>query len=343
MKKIILFVSAAIVANVASAQFFYFSGTSYTQTFDNISTGNPATPNMPVEWTLYTDATANALGTPRTLLSSAKGTKYHWKNTTGGFKDVASADGNSASTDSAAQLNVTDRALAVRQVSSTNANFGGSDPGAAFVLRVANTKNLTNFQFSFKLQSLDDTSHRQAEWIFEYGVGNNPTTFTAITTTPAMLVTGGDIFSNTTVTGSIPAAINNSSVPVYFRLRSSSAAMPVPPNNGGNRATTAIDDFNLTWTGNATGIDDVKNNAFGFNVLGTPTANKIVAGCTLEQNGSYNISVLDMTGRKAYGHTANYNAGKQVITIDDINLAPGMYTIKLSNGLNSNAVKFIVQ
>jgi trimeric autotransporter adhesin len=343
MKKFVLFIAAAALSNIVSAQFFYFNGTSYTQTFDNISTGTPSIPNMPVEWTIYTDATSNALGTPRTLLSSSKGTQYHWKNTTGGFKDVASADGLTASTDSATQLGVKDRALAVRQVSTSNANFGGSDPGAAFVLRVANTKNLSTIKFEFELQSLDDTSHRQTEWAFEYATGNNPTTFTAVTTSPASLVTGGDIFSNVKVTGTMPAAIDNSTAPVYFRLRSLSAAMPVPPNNGGNRATTAIDDFKLTWTGTAVGINDVNANNIDFNVLGTPLSNKVVLGCTMEQNANYDISIFDMTGKKVHVQNSYYATGTHIITIDNVSLNTGMYIVKMSSANTCSVARFTIQ
>ena len=343
MKKFVLFLSAAVISNIAFAQFFYFNGTSYTQNFDNISTGTPGSPSLPVEWTIYTDATSGSLGTPRTLLSSSKGTKYPWWNTTGGFKDVASADGLTSSADSATQTNATDRALAVRQVSSSNANFGGSDPGAAFVLRVANTKNLSAFKFEFKLQSLDDTSHRQTEWVFEYATGNNPTSFTQITTNPATLQTGGDVFSNTTVTGTIPSAIDNSSVPVYFRIRSASAAMPVPPNNGGNRATTAIDDFKLTWTGNATGVNDLNKSNLAMNVAGIPTANNIVLNCTFDKAGRYNVTIFDLIGKKVYSNDAVYNAGEQTIAIDNINLHAGMYIVKLTDGKNSVVAKTTVQ
>ncbi len=343
MKKFLLFGAALVITNAVSAQFFYFNGSTYKQNFDNISTGTPGSPNLPVEWTLYTDATPSALGTPRTLLSSSKGTKYHWRNTTGGFKDVASADGFTSTTDSATQMGATDRALAVRQVSTSNANFGGSDPGAAFVLRVSNTKNLSQFTFSFKLQSLDDTSHRQTEWVFEYGLGDNPTSFTQITTSPATLQTGGDVFSNTTVTGTIPAAIDNSSVPVYFRIRSASAAQPVPPNNGGNRATTAIDDFELHWTGNATGVQDVEVKNMELKVLGAPSSDKIVLSAGIEKTAEYNVAVYDMSGRKVYEQQARYTAGNQTITLTGANLSSGMYIVNMNNGENRGTAKFTIQ
>jgi hypothetical protein len=191
---------------------------------------------------------------------------------------------------------------------------------------------------------LDDTSHRQTEWVFEYALGNNPTAFTPIATTPAQLLTGGDIWSNTAVTGSIPAAINNSNVPVYLRLRSASAAQPVPPNMGGNRATTAIDNFKLNWTGNATGVEDVVNSKTTLTVIGMPTTNKIVLGCTFNENGRYNVSVFDLAGKKVYSRNAAVNtAGAQVITIEDINLVPGMYVVKMNDSKSASAVKVNIQ
>ena len=202
------------------------TGTSYTQNFDAIGTA------LPSGWTIYTGATASTFGTAATF-ATAQAT---WANTGGGFKNVASADG-STSTDVAATQNAkTDRTLAVRQ---TGTAMTGGDPGAAFVSQFSNTTGFQGFNVSVNLQSLDATSPRTTSWELQYALGASPTSFTAIATG----TTGGSTFTNTTLTGSLPPTVNNQAQNLWFRV--------VALNNStgtGNRATSGIDDFSLTYT-----------------------------------------------------------------------------------------------
>lgn len=341
MKKLVLLLSAVAVSGLANAQ---LQGSSYTENFDNV--GNPG---LPEDWSVYTNATETSLGTSRVLLSSSKGTKYTWVNSTGGFKNVASGNGSNstASVDSATQWSATDRALAVRQVGNTNANFPNSDPGAAFVFRAGDTKNISALKLEFKLQSLDDTSHRQTTWVVDYGVGNPPATFTELATMPAVLTTGGDVFSNTTVTADLPAAVDNSSIPVYIRIRAKDAAI-IPPGSQfafGNRATTAIDDFKLTWTGNATSgvAKAIAAEDMSLSVLGVATRNEITIGYDLEKSGEYKVAVYDMAGREVYANVIATQSGKQKYIINGIMLNSGMYIVKLVGNNVAGIVKTIIE
>ena len=243
MRKIALLFSALAVGCVAQAQ-VTLTGTSYTQNFDNIGTG------LPIGWSVYTGATATALG------NNVSSTKYSpvttvWNKNQGGFRNSASATGipnfGTLGSDSAAQSLITNRALSVRQVANTNANFPGSDSGAAFVLQVANTTGLTNFNLTFKLQSLDSTSSRTTTWKVDYGFGSAPSAFTAATAT-GTVTTGGLTFGSNTVTVNFGTALNNQAGPIYIRVITLNQTSAVVTGNG-NRPTTGIDDFNLTWTG----------------------------------------------------------------------------------------------
>lgn len=207
----------------------------YTENFDNIGSG------YPTGWTGRTGASSSSLGTTQTLTT----TKTAWNNTTGAFKNFASADGLNSGSSSTDQSNSTDRALGVRQTGS----FG--DPGAAFTLQIANTNNLTGLNISFKLQSLDSTSARSVTWIVQYGLGTNPTSFTNVTTSPSTLTTGGSTWKNTTVTLSLPTAVENQNQNVWIRIVTLSAS-----SGTGNRPSTGIDDFQLTFSQNSGIIAD---------------------------------------------------------------------------------------
>jgi hypothetical protein len=158
-----------------------------------------------------------------------------WNATGGGFKNYASATGLIATSDATAQNGSTNRALGVRQVTAT-------DQGVAFVFQIPNTIAKTNFALSFKLQSLDNTVGRTATWVVDYGIGASPSSFTTITTAPAGPLTTGPTFTNTTVTGSFGAALNNSSQPVWIRI-----VVLTPTTGSGNRPSSAIDDVSISW------------------------------------------------------------------------------------------------
>ncbi len=233
MKKMRLFslILGVMFCSIAALQAqVTLSGTSYTENFDGIGTG------YPTGWSLKLHATATSLGTD-TVLATAP-TK--WTLTSKGAKNYASADGLTVASDSATQANATDRALGVRQ---TSTNGSGGNPGAAFTLQIANTTDMNTFNLAFKLQSLDSSSHQMTTWKVQYATGATPTTFTDVTTTPATLTTGNGVWSNTNVTASFGANLDGLAGPVWIRLVALTAS-----TGSGNRASTAIDDFSLTWS-----------------------------------------------------------------------------------------------
>jgi len=203
----------------------------YSQDFNSIGSG------LPPGWSVRTGATATALGNAGTLVSAATA----WNTTTGNFRNVAAAAGLTATSVSTDQNNSANRALAVRQTGSLG------DPGAAFVLQLANTSGLTNFQLSFKLQSLDGSAAgRTTTWRVDYGFGSAPTSFTALSTTPATLTTtlatGGISWGSTDVTANFGTTLDNITGEVWIRITTLTGS-----TGSGSRPTSAIDDFQLTF------------------------------------------------------------------------------------------------
>ena len=96
---------------------------------------------------------------------------------------------------------------------------------------------------SFLFQSLDATpGGRTATWRVEYGLGDNPSSFTTVTTAPATLTTNVGTFSSTPVTVNFGTALNNLSQKVWIRIVTLTAT-----TGSNNRPSTAIDDLQLTW------------------------------------------------------------------------------------------------
>jgi hypothetical protein len=214
-------------------------GTSpYTENFDGLASG------LPTGFSVYTGSTSTSLGNPPTAaqLILTPGTATSWTSTTGGFKNFASATGLKSKATVATQTAATNRALGVRQTGSFgDATTAPATPGTAFVFQAANTTGKTDLALSFKLQSLDSTITRIVTWQVDYGLGTAPTTFTTV---GAGSTTGNSLFTNNTITVNFGSALNNQSGPVTIRITALAASVS---NGGGNRPSSAIDDFTLTW------------------------------------------------------------------------------------------------
>lgn len=206
----------------------------YTQNFDGLANGLPQGISVKI------GASATSLGTGDMPIFPTAGlaTATVWNNTSAGVKNFASATGLTASSDATAQAASTNRALGIRQTSAA-----GYDPGASFLFELTNTSGKNNLQMSFLLQSLDATpGGRTASWTVEYGVGNTPSSFTAVTTVPATLTTNVGTFSSTPVTVNFGTALNNLSQKVWIRIVTLAGT-----TGSNNRPSTAIDNLQLTW------------------------------------------------------------------------------------------------
>lgn len=205
------------------------TGTSYAENFDGVGSG------LPTGWSVRTGATASSLGTTQTFVTTATA----WANTTGQFQNSAAAESPSTSADnSTIQSGRTDRVIAIRQSGTVG------DPGAAFIIQLANTIGFSDFDLSFKLMQLDPgAAARTSTWNVDYGFGATPATFTNATTMPATLTTTLGTWGSTNVTVNFGSALNNNIGPVWIRIVTKSAS-----SGSGSRPVTAIDDFSLTWT-----------------------------------------------------------------------------------------------
>jgi hypothetical protein len=289
-----------VTCTTATAQ-VTLNGTSYNENFDNISTA------LPSGWTIRTGATATALGNVATLATAAA----DWKNTSGGWKNFASADGLNAGSTVTQQNASTDRALGVRQTGTAGAGF---DPGAAFVLQLNNTTGFTGFLLSFKLQSLDNTSTRTTTWRVDYGVGSTPTTFTAVGATST---TGGSTFGSNTLIVDFASALDNISQPVWIRIAALTGS-----TGSGNRASTGIDDVQLSYSNTGT---------VTTNVSVTPGTN-VAEPAT---NGNFNIT---LSSAPAAAVTVNYDFTGSTATLGSDFTDPNNGSITIPAGQTSAVI-----
>ncbi len=286
MKKISLLLNLLLLSStlslVSQSTSITLSGGQYIETFDSLASG------LPNGWAIKTSTSANTTGT-NVILTPAP---TLWNVTSGRFNNYASGDIGETGDQNA----TSDRALGIRQTGS----FG--DPGGAFVIRLANTANLNSFKLSFKLQSLDKTSPRISLWGVDYAVGDS-TQFTGATTVPSSLSTGGSSYSNQTINVNFGAALDNKSNNVWIRIRSISAS-----TGSGNRPSTAIDDFTLTYLGGSGSnvpVISVSPSALSLaNTQGSPSevksytvqGNNLTGALVINSPANFEISTSNSTG-----------------------------------------------
>ncbi len=329
MKKVVLSVLLFTIAELSFAQ-LTLSGTNYQENFDNIGSSTNIGEGLPAGWYCYTGATSAALGTDVTSSKYYPSLKK-WTATYAEFRNCASANGFTyfAQGDSAAQSSATDRAFAVRQTSS----FG--DPGAAFVLKNADTWGVSNLKLNFQLQSLDSLSPRTTTWAVDYALGNAPTLFTPVTTTGTM-TTGGNTFSNNLISADFGSALDNNVGPVWIRVVALTGS-----TGSQNRATTGIDDFKLEWDGIATGVTEHDLTSSSFSILQSEP-NQILVSYHSSEYADVNAVIYDLSGRSLSSESINLAAGTNTFAIPTKTLSSGMYLLSIGNDKNLMIKKFVI-
>jgi hypothetical protein len=193
--------------------------TGYTQDFNSIGSG------LPTGWTVRTGASASALGTTASLTTAATS----WGDTTGAFKNFASATSLTSTATATDQSNSANRALGIRQSGSVG------DPGAAFTFNLSTTgMTLTGLSLDLMMLSVQT---RSTTWSIQYGTGASPSSFSTLGTyaDPGLFGTTAVSFTQAQLAGM------SNQANVWFRV----AALDVSTGSG-NRDSFAIDNFSLT-------------------------------------------------------------------------------------------------
>ncbi|MCX2575008.1 lamin tail domain-containing protein [Pedobacter sandarakinus] len=277
----------------------------YRQEFSDIGTTG-----LPIGFSVRLGSSASALGTSATFTNATA----TWSATGAGYKNLASATaGNAAST--TVQAASADRALGLRQTSAT-----GYDPGSAFLFQIANTTGKSGFKLSFDLQSLDASSTRTTTWAVEYAFGDTPTSFNTAPTT-GTLTTGNSTFSNNAINVDFGAALDNNAGSVWIRI-----VALTPSTGSGNRASTAIDNFNLSFTSGSATVPTLAANpnaiAFGNQNAGANSASQ-----------SYTLSGSNLSAGVSVNSTAPFFISKDntsfstslTYTPGEVTSAPSVY------------------
>ena len=90
-------------------------------------------------------------------------------------------------------------------------------------------------------------------------------------------------------------------------------------------------------------VQTANNKVLPLSVIGLCTTGQITLSYSAPAAGQYGVTIYDMTGRKVYSGEIAARAGTNSYTIDGLNLAGGMYLVKVGNGTVYGTAKAIVQ
>jgi hypothetical protein len=90
------------------------------------------------------------------------------------------------------------------------------------------------------------------------------------------------------------------------------------------------------------GVNNVAKKTLPLTIIGNSTSSQITFSYKTALQGTYNIAVYDMTGRKVYEEDINTLQGTTTYTISGLNLHSGMYLLKMGNGVVYGTTKTII-
>lgn len=310
MKKFYAFLMVSLLIGLTSKEQVTLTTSPYTENFDNLGSAG-----IPQGFSVKLLATPTFIGRDTTLNS---GTTPPWRGTRGGYKNFASNKSlNNASADSTTQSAITNRALGIRQTGSLG------DSGAAFVFQISNTIAKQKLKLNFNLQSLDSSSPRTTTWIVDYGIGNNPVNFSPMSTNPQLLTTGNKIFNNTDVTVDFGTSLDNSDAPVTIRVVTLSKA----PGSG-SRASTAIDNWSLSWEDLSTSLTNINKTNNAIRVSGN-IASTLNLHFTETKLNPVTIQLIALNGRTVYQKQLSKVSVGQTEMINGAHLQSGVYLLNV--------------
>ena len=102
-----------------------------------------------------------------------------------------------------------------------------------------------------------------------------------------------------------------------------------------------LDNINTTTT--PLGVKNTANEKLPLTIVGNPTSGNISFSCSIGTADVYDIALYDITGRCISNEKANFSSGTTTHHISNLNLAAGMYFLKVGNEKTYGATKLVVQ
>lgn len=109
-----------------------------------------------------------------------------------------------------------------------------------------------------------------------------------------------------------------------------------------SQSTWYLDNINID-TASLVEVQHISKTEMPLKVIGACTTSEITISYTANAAGSYNLTLYDMMGREVHNEQLNTNAGTYTYKLGNLNLLPGIYLVKMGNGLGYGTVSVVVR
>ncbi len=103
-----------------------------------------------------------------------------------------------------------------------------------------------------------------------------------------------------------------------------------------------IDNVNITTAPLGTPIENKVETNMDLTILGHATTNNLSISFNSSSVGRCHLIIADLSGRTLYNEELKTLRGKEVRTLNNLNLLPGMYFIKITDGQASGFAKVVI-
>ena len=100
---------------------------------------------------------------------------------------------------------------------------------------------------------------------------------------------------------------------------------------------------NIYTTSAPTGVPRPRKEMVAFNVVGNSTSSTITLSCKATSQGQYHLAIYDLMGKEVHNENIFLPDSRTTYTMGGLSLSPGMYLVKLGNGIDYRTAKAIVQ
>jgi hypothetical protein len=121
-------------------------------------------------------------------------------------------------------------------------------------------------------------------------------------------------------------------IPLYIAFRYTA--------NNASGSTWYID--NVYTTPFVEYVPQLSKDALSVNVIGASTTSRITLSCETGSAGTYHLGIYDMLGREVYQEEMQLSGSKATYPINGLSLPPGLYLLKMNNGLAYCTAKTVV-
>ena len=108
-------------------------------------------------------------------------------------------------------------------------------------------------------------------------------------------------------------------------------------------ANIYLQEFTQRWSDELTGINTLNSSKFSLIIYPNPNSGQYQLSYSLEKHERVTVKMYDLTGRMIYTQLVSGSEGENTISMNQTQLAKGVYIVELSNGTEREMKKLVIE